>query len=294
MTQPRTLDVALYGFSARVTGPPSILASLRRLFPPTPTRGDIEDADSTPTAVVEVRLNDAGGEPLLLIHANGHTGTVNTTHGLLATLEWAITSLAVEVLGQHFLLLHAGAVARDGRGMLLPGASGSGKSTLTAGLVAAGFALASDEVAMLDPATLELLPFARSVSVKAGARSVLAPAYPALLTETPHHRFGGEEVWFLHPAASDWLPGPTPVRYVVVPRYVPDAETRLEPLPRTSVLPVLLEQSFSIPKHGARGIGAATALLQQAECFALTTGDLDTAVRLLTDLVDGVPSSTMP
>lgn len=41
--------------------------------------------------------------------------------------------------------LHAGCVARDGRGVLLAGTSGSGKSTLTAALVADGWDFLSDD-----------------------------------------------------------------------------------------------------------------------------------------------------
>src|SRR5262249_53863193 len=145
---------------------------------------------------------------------DGTTATVDLRQGLLATLEWAIASVAVEVLGEGYLLLHAGAVAWGDHAILMPGASGSGKSTLTAGLVAAGFTLGSDEVGGLDPPTLDLLPFARGICVKAGSRPALARWYPWILEDAPHHRFGGEEVWYLSPPPESWLPAPTPVHSV--------------------------------------------------------------------------------
>jgi hypothetical protein len=190
------------------------------------------------------------------------------------------------VLGEGYLLLHAGVVARNGGAILLAAGSGSGKSTLVAGLAGAGFLLGSDEVAVIDPLTLEVLPFVRSICVKEGSRIPLAAAYSSLLTDAPHHRFGGEEVWYLCPDPERWLPAPAPVRSIVVPRYVRDAETRLEPLAHSATLQILLQQSFSVPKHGSFGIGTLTDLLQDVTCYRLTLGSLDDAIRLLTDLTD--------
>jgi hypothetical protein len=192
----------------------------------------------------------------------------------------------VDVLGEGYLLLHAAVVARDDHAILLPGGSGSGKSTLAAGLAAAGFRLGSDEVAVLDPLTLDVLPFVRGICVKEGSRTPLAGAYPSLLTDAPHHRFGGEEVWYLCPPPETWLPAPTPVRSIVIPRYAHDSETKLEPLSRSSALQILLQQSFSVPKHGSFGIGTLTDLLQEVDCYRLSLSSLDEAVRLLSKIAD--------
>jgi len=71
-----------------------------------------------------------------------------------------------------------------------------------------------------------------------------------------------------------------------VPRYERGAETRLEPLSRSATLQILLQQSFSVPKHGSFGIGTLTELLQDVDCYRLTLGSLDDAIRLLTALTD--------
>lgn len=65
--------------------------------------------------------------------------------------------------------LHAGAVERDGRVVLLVGASGRGKSTLTARLVRRGFRYLSDELAAVT-ATGEVLPYAKPLSLDRHAR----------------------------------------------------------------------------------------------------------------------------
>jgi len=282
-----SLDLAILELQARVIGPADIVAGLRELFPVPPAwtveRGvAIAEEEGVPVFAVTRRPD---GSTQVQVEGHGGTrATIEVGMELLATLEWAIASVAVEVLGEGYLLLHAGVVARDGRAIIMPGGSGSGKSTLTAALAAAGFLLGSDEVAVLDPVTLEVLPFVRSICVKDGSRGPLAPAYPALLTDAPHHRFGGEEVWYIRPPSDAWLPAPVPVGAVVVPRYVVGAATRLEPLARSATLQVLLQQSFSVPKHGAFGIGTLTDLLQDVACYRLTFGSLDDAVQLLTNL----------
>lgn len=52
---------------------------------------------------------------------------------------------------QGQMMMHATAVAMDGRGLLIAGASGSGKSTLALALIGLGAVLVSDDVTQLDP-----------------------------------------------------------------------------------------------------------------------------------------------
>jgi hypothetical protein len=284
-----SLDVAILELQARVVGPADVIAALRALFPTPPpwtvSRGaELAELDGVPVFAV-TRQPDGSA----MVHVEGHGGAraqIDVGAELLATLEWALASVAVEVLGEGYLLLHAGVVARNGGAILLPGGSGTGKSTLAAGLAGAGFSLGSDEVAVIDPLTLDVLPFVRGICVKEGSRTPLAAAYPSLLTDTPHSRFGGEEVWYICPGPEAWLPAPTPVRSVVVPRYAHDAETRLEPLSRSATLQILLQQSFSVPRHGSFGIGTLTDLLRNVDCYRLTVGSLGEAIRRLAELTD--------
>ena len=55
------------------------------------------------------------------------------------------------------LVMHAAAVARSGRAMLLPGQTGTGKTTLTAWLLAQGFRYQSDELAFIAELTVSEL-----------------------------------------------------------------------------------------------------------------------------------------
>jgi hypothetical protein len=65
------------------------------------------------------------------------------------------------------IFVHAGAIARDGRALLLPGPSFAGKTTLVAALVQAGATYYSDEYAVLDEEG-RVHPYARRLSIRNG------------------------------------------------------------------------------------------------------------------------------
>ena len=88
-------------------------------------------------------------------------------HGLLA-LEMTM-NMQVALGERRFLLIHAAAVERAGRALILPGHSGSGKSTLAALLGESGWRLMADEFVMIDTATGLVHPFPRAISLKNSA-----------------------------------------------------------------------------------------------------------------------------
>lgn len=199
-------------------------------------------------------------------------------------LEWAINTAAVEHLKDHYLV-HAGVVACGDTGVILPAASGSGKTTMVAALVAEGCRYLSDEVAVIDPRAGALLPFAKSLYIRAASRELLAPSYPELRAAASYSEADGQPLWYL-PPRSEWLPvGPVPLRVAVIPQYLPGAATVLAPAARSTVLGCLLEQSFNLQQHGGAGIAGLARLLQETACYTLTYGDLSDAVAALLDEV---------
>ncbi|MCA1589636.1 MAG: hypothetical protein LC734_04450 [Acidobacteria bacterium] len=66
---------------------------------------------------------------------------------------------------RSLIFLHAGAVARNGRGIMIPGHSYSGKTSLVSELVKKGAEYYSDEFALLDRGGL-LHPFPRELSIR--------------------------------------------------------------------------------------------------------------------------------
>ena len=147
-------------------------------------------------------------------------------HGIAeaAPLPLAQALLAAEMgmnmqlaLGERrYLLLHAAAVARDGRCLILTGESGSGKSTLAALLGEAGWTFMGDEFVLLDPAIGNAQPFPRPVSLKNAAidavREVVAEdRFGPLIVGTPKG-----DIRHLRPAASAIAAMDDPARPAVI------------------------------------------------------------------------------
>jgi PqqD family protein of HPr-rel-A system len=74
---------------------------------------------------------------------------------------------------KDMLLLHAGAVERDGHVIVIAGVSGDGKSTLTAALAASGFRYLTDELVAVEPTTGIVGPFAKPLDLDGASRDLL-------------------------------------------------------------------------------------------------------------------------
>jgi len=80
------------------------------------------------------------------------------------------------------MILHASAVARDGKALIMTGESGSGKSTLSAMLGqktgADGWRFMGDEFVLIDPKTGEAVPYPRLISLKNEAIAAMQESAP--------------------------------------------------------------------------------------------------------------------
>jgi HprK-related kinase A len=91
---------------------------------------------------------------------------------------------------RRHLLLHASAVEKDGKVLVMTGLSGSGKSTLSALLGRNGWRFMGDEFVLIDPVSGEAAPFPRMISLKNEAIAAMEAAAPdarfgPLLAGTP-------------------------------------------------------------------------------------------------------------
>ncbi|MBV9169303.1 MAG: hypothetical protein JOZ81_04385 [Chloroflexi bacterium] len=238
-------------------------------------------------ATFAIRRNPQSPSGYQLLRDGIPLDDIRPPQALLAALDTAITAAAVMALDRHYILVHAGAVAYADQGVLLPAPAGHGKSTLVAGLLAAGFQYLSDEVAVFDPHTHHLLPFAKSLAIKHGGAAALAELYPGLASGVPRLHDGREEVWYLPPPTRAWPAGPVPLRYVIQPEYAPATPTRLVSMRRTDGLAGVVQQACRLPAHGAAGFGSLVAAVRETECYALTVGELGSAIDHLLRLLDG-------
>jgi len=95
----------------------------------------------------------------------------------LPTFEWGLNWVFAQRTNV-WLLLHAAAVERDGKALLLPAYPGSGKSTLAASLASRDWRLLSDEFGVVAGDGATVVPFVRPPAIKNAAIDVLREFAP--------------------------------------------------------------------------------------------------------------------
>ena len=190
-------------------------------------------------------------------------------------LNWCIATTA-----HQYLIIHAAVVAKGNRCALIPGRPGAGKSTLCAALVAAGWRLLSDEMALIHMDDGQIWPVPRPVSLKNASIDIIrargkdihiGPSFTDTHKGTVAHlRPPRESVEAMHvPARAAW---------VVFPHY--EAGTALS---ATSVSACqstlkLADDSFNFPLLGKEGFEVLTDVAFGCDAYELHYSDLDEAI----------------
>jgi hypothetical protein len=154
-------DIAFdsFGVRLRVTADtPEVLNRLPALLPPY--------AELCPPSTAEgsiAVLGRPGGPYDFLIDGSPVTQGIDLDFAL--TLLEAQLRIYVGLRAENRIFVHAGVVAHEGRGIVIPGRSFAGKTSLVLALVQAGALYYSDEFAVLDEQGL-VHPYAKPVSVR--------------------------------------------------------------------------------------------------------------------------------
>jgi HprK-related kinase A len=197
-------------------------------------------------------------------------------------LEWGL-NWCIAMRAHQYLMLHAGAVGREGRALLLPAMPGCGKSTLTAGLSLRGWRLLSDEFGLYDPLARSIAPLPRAIPLKNASIAAIQTFEPRahlgpLFRKT---RKGG--VRHLRP------PGDSLARqtedaaplWVVFPQYLAGQPTLLDPLDKSLAFTRLARNSFNYELLREQGFHALCDLIGRCDCYRLTYGRLESAISAL-------------
>jgi HprK-related kinase A len=182
-------------------------------------------------------------------------------------LEWGI-NWCVYSMCHQYLIVHAAVLERGGRAVLLPAPSGSGKSTLCAALAFSGWRLLSDELALIDPASGQVVPHPRPISLKNASIDVIRTHAPsAKLGSMVADTKKGVVAHFSPPDGSVDDQRPAHPAWVVVPRYVAGASACRLDLERAQGFMTLVENSFNYDVLGARGFEIIAAVVDHCDCF---------------------------
>jgi len=244
--------------------------------------------ENAPWADLHVRIRKSTGvrrwlKPQATFHCDG-LQTFDPFPGAspLPLFEWGCNWLIGRRLNDR-LLLHAGAVERDGFALVLPAMPGSGKSTLTAALSQRGWRLLSDEFGAYDPSVgmfqAVLKPIAlKNESIAAVRRfapgAVIGPEFPKTRKGTVAHVAPNSDA--VMRCSECARPGA-----IVLPRWEAGASSRLEPLTQSSVFPALAFNAFNYSLLGGDGFRSVVRLVRQCLSWQLVYGDLEEALGAL-------------
>ena len=193
-------------------------------------------------------------------------------------LNWVFTNHA-----QHYLIIHAAVLERDGQGLILAAPPGSGKSTLCAGLALRGWRLLSDELAMVGLEDGLLLPLPRPVSLKNRSIDIVRalPGDP-VIGPLAHDTAKGTVAHLKPPRTSveEALTRVQP-RWVVLPRFEAGSECMVQPMGRAHMFMSLVSNAFNYPRLGVTGFQAMGRLVEACDGYTARYGSLGQVVPVL-------------
>ena len=204
------------------------------------------------------------------------------------SFEWGLNWCVANHCHQ-FLVIHAAVVERDGRAAILAAPPGSGKSTLCAGLVNRGWRLFSDELALIDTASGDLIAFPRPICLKNESIDVLRVFAPEARFGPHVHDTRKGSVAHVRPSHRDVELAHRPARpaWVIFPRYQAGVDTRLHPMPLARAGWALANNAFNFSTLGETGFAALTRAVAGCTAYELDYGDLETATGLFDQLSRG-------
>ena len=213
--------------------------------------------------------------------------TAGAVH-LIPCLERLILFRVLEEL-KHLFQIHAGAVERDGKALLLPAPAGSGKTLLVLGLVKKGFKFLSDDVALvhLDRAFLQPLPM--SPVVKGYAFSLLRALDLSVGADIYRNPLNGEKLYYfnLTEISPNPVGVPSPVRFVFFPHHDPAVKSSLRPISRAEAAARIIKNSLNFDVSANCFIDLVTRLVSKAECFDLWFKQIDEGPRIIEEATLG-------
>lgn len=200
----------------------------------------------------------------------------------LPLFEWGCNWMIGHRLND-LLLLHAGALERDGLALLLPATPGSGKSTLTAALSQRGYRLLSDEFGAYDPEAGAFRALLKPIALKNESidvirrfapEAIFGPCFPNTRKGTVAHlAAGAEAVARRHESAR---PGA-----VILPKWQAGSPTRWERLQDQTLFPALAFNAFNYGLLGAVGFQAVVTLVRRCPAWQLVYSDLNDALQTI-------------
>ncbi len=189
--------------------------------------------------------------------------------------------------------LHAGLVAREGKGVLFIGPSGSGKSTCTLACALDGFDYLGD-----DHIGLEMSEDGRCIGHSFYNAARIGPRhlehFPELRPHEvpPHSEYDHKSLVWMTQVSPGRVARQCEIRAIIMPRIVSTGPTRFRRASKVQALLALAPSSLKVPMSaGLGGFVNLTEFIPRMPCFVLECGpDVREIPGCVHKLLDGVTS----
>lgn len=271
--------VSLHDQTVELNCPPSVAPDLEFLY------RDSLVGVSPPASRIAIEEAPDG---TFSIAADGDAPVTELTRGDLPTfvMEAVVRGLVKDLTTA--VALHAGAVAHNGKAVLIAGPTGTGKSSLVAWLIGNGFDYLSDEIGLLFADTLQVLGLPRALVLKPGAaaKALALPAYQGARSIA-----AGEHVMLRPEHVPAGEAAARPCALLVFPRFEADSPLGIEPLSPAQAALRLVGTNLNARNLADGGFRAIAAFARQVPALMLRYGEFEqlhgTADVLSRFLLDG-------
>jgi|GEM_PF-1052394 len=206
----------------------------------------------------------------------------NIKSELFSTLEWMVTCNALSHL-QEFFQLHAGAVIKKGKIILLPANHGQGKTTLTLSLTRNNYRCLSDDIVLIEPETTKIIPFPRSFLIK--DKSIKKMTESHLIDKKSGYYCKSDDIFYYNPYCTNKLHiKDTKPHTIIELKHSRRFKNELRPVSKSQMCIKLLRQSFNIHNYKRSGVTILTNLVRNSKCYSLKTNNITDAVRLVSQI----------
>ena len=192
----------------------------------------------------------------------------------LGALEWYVVATALSKRNDLFQL-HGAALClpTERAGIVLVGDSGSGKTTLALALMMRGFVPFSDDVALINPETLELQTLRRAFHVSDDTRRLVKPLTFGLLgsDDDPHGYF----------SPPQWAGQAAPVRWLLFVEHHPQRAPQLVPLTAPQAATAILAQALNLSRAPRLAVATTARLVERCSIYRFLTSDIEASVAML-------------
>jgi hypothetical protein len=230
---------------------------------------DDADGDQAGTHVVTIELHPEGDE--WAIEAPGYSHPPRALDVTMSNIVGVVQRLALDVDPSR-LHVHAAALERDGRGLIVCASSGTGKSTLAAALATDGWRYLTDEAVALDPASTDVDGFTRPIVVDRHSVDIVPGLAELAISPTP-----GSDIRIVPVAgaAPELTSATEPVALVclVRPEAGESAPTLTAIHPADAVV-ILMGQTLDAQRFGPDALAELARLAARCTCVRATIGDV--------------------